>query len=42
MPVIPDEIYRKTQQRFEPYYVIMKLPGEEREEFILMLPFTPK
>lgn len=40
--VIPDEIYRKTQQRFEPYYVIMKLPGEEREEFILMLPFTPR
>ena len=26
----------------EPYYIIMKLPGEEREEFILMLPFTPK
>ncbi|HKX28851.1 MAG TPA: UPF0182 family protein [Blastocatellia bacterium] len=25
----------------EPYYTIMKIPGEEREEFILMLPFTP-
>jgi len=25
----------------EPYYVITRLPGEEREEFILMLPFTP-
>lgn len=24
-----------------PYYVIMRLPGEEKEEFILMLPFTP-
>ena len=24
-----------------PYYVIMRLPQEEREEFILMLPFTP-
>ncbi|MEM9450013.1 MAG: UPF0182 family protein [Cyanobacteria bacterium P01_E01_bin.6] len=26
----------------EPYYVIMQLPGEESEEFILILPFTPK
>ena len=25
----------------EPYYMIMKLPGEKTEEFILMLPFTP-
>ena len=25
----------------EPYYVIMKLPGGEREEFILMQPMTP-
>ena len=26
----------------EPYYTIMKLPQEKKEEFILMLPFTPK
>jgi uncharacterized membrane protein (UPF0182 family) len=26
----------------EPYYIIMKLPGEESEEFIQMLPFTPR
>ncbi len=25
----------------EPYYVILRLPGEAKEEFILMLPFTP-
>jgi uncharacterized membrane protein (UPF0182 family) len=25
----------------EPYYVIMKLPGEEREEFVQLLPYTP-
>jgi hypothetical protein len=25
-----------------PYYTIMKLPGEQGEEFILMLPFTPR
>lgn len=27
--------------RMSPYYTVMKLPGEAREEFILMLPFTP-
>lgn len=26
----------------EPYYTIMKLPGEKQEEFILMQPFTPR
>lgn len=26
----------------DPYYVVMKLPGEEREEFLLMIPFTPR
>ena len=26
----------------EPYYTIMKLPEEKKEEFILMLPFNPK
>ena len=26
----------------EPYYTIMRLPGETKPEFILMLPFTPK
>ena len=26
----------------DPYYVIIKLPGETKEEFLLMLPFTPK
>ena len=25
-----------------PYYVLMKLPGEETEEFLLMQPFTPR
>ncbi len=40
--VIPDEIYRGNRQEMQPYYVIMKLPGEEDEEFILMIPFTPK
>ncbi|MFZ4627225.1 MAG: UPF0182 family protein [Blastocatellia bacterium] len=25
-----------------PYYAVMKLPGEQKEEFIFMLPFTPR
>ncbi len=29
------------QKRMEPYYTVMKLPGETEEEFILMLPLTP-
>lgn len=29
------------EQQMEPYYTIMKLPGEKKEEYILMLPFTP-
>ena len=38
---IPNEIYRDRAQLMEPYYIIVKLPGEEREEFMLMVPFTP-
>ncbi len=32
----------KANQVMEPYYTIMKLPEEQTEEFILMLPFTPQ
>ena len=28
--------------RMTPYYTIMRLPGEAKEEFILMLPFVPR
>ncbi|MED5376680.1 MAG: UPF0182 family protein [Acidobacteriota bacterium] len=28
--------------QMEPYYTIMKLPGEQNAEFIQMLPFTPR
>jgi len=38
---IPDEIYSDTRQGMKPYYIIIKLPGEDKEEFLLMLPFTP-
>ena len=31
----------KGDQDMEPYYTIMKLPKETKEEFILMVPYTP-
>jgi uncharacterized membrane protein (UPF0182 family) len=37
----PDELYGDSRQGMEPYYIIIKLPEEEKEEFLLMLPFTP-
>ncbi len=36
------KISPQNERRMEPYYTVMKLPGEEHEEFIQMLPFTPK
>jgi uncharacterized membrane protein (UPF0182 family) len=38
---IPNEIYSDRPQKMDPYYIITKLPEEEREEFLLMVPFTP-
>lgn len=38
----PRELFYQNEQEMSPYYTIMRLPGEEKEEFILMLPFTPK
>jgi uncharacterized protein len=37
----PMEIYDSQPQVMEPYYVIMRLPEAEQDEFILILPFTP-
>ena len=39
-PSLPETV--TNVQEVAPYYVIIKLPGEERAEFMLMLPFTPK
>ena len=38
---IPNEIYAENEIKVEPYYIVTKLPGHQREEFILMTPFTP-
>lgn len=38
----PTQVYEEQDQvRMEPYYVIMRLPGSNAEEFIQILPFTP-
>ena len=38
---IPLEEFFGDTQPVVPYYVIMKLPGEERAEFVIIMPFTP-
>ncbi|MGE5141711.1 MAG: UPF0182 family protein [Rudaea sp.] len=38
---IPNDTAGTQGQPMEAYYVIMRLPGGSREEFMLMLPFTP-
>ncbi len=35
------EIPAFGEKAMEPYYTIMKLPGEQKEEYILLLPYTP-
>ena len=32
---------QEVEREIDPYYIIMRLPGEKKEEFILLLPFTP-
>lgn len=32
---------QSTPVDVDPYYVVMRLPGEQHEEFLLMQPFTP-
>jgi uncharacterized protein len=36
-----EEVVGGERRAVEPYYVIMRLPGEEAAEFVLMLPYTP-
>jgi hypothetical protein len=38
---LPKQTYEGDEGVMEPYYVIMRLPGEERLGFILIQPFTP-
>ena len=38
---LPQEKYGASAVTMEPYYTIIRLPGEVDPEFVLMLPFTP-
>jgi uncharacterized membrane protein (UPF0182 family) len=38
---IPRKSQNGQERDMEPYYTIMRLPGEKKEEFVLLLPFTP-
>jgi len=38
---IAKELFETKPQNVAPYYTIMKIPGENKPEFVLMLPFTP-
>lgn len=38
---IPQEIYEGSQQPVEPYYVVMRLPGETDSEYLLIQPLNP-
>ena len=37
----PNEIYANEAQEVQPYFLIMRLPNQEEEEFIQLRPFTP-
>ena len=39
--VVPTELAGGKEQPIEPYYIVMRLPGEKTAEYILMLPYTP-
>ncbi len=39
---IPNEIYRGNEQLMDSYYIVMSLPEAEHEEFILLVPYTPR
>ncbi len=39
---IPTEVYGGEQIQVKPYYLMMVLPGNKKEEFVLLQPFTPR
>jgi uncharacterized membrane protein (UPF0182 family) len=39
--VIPRLAQEGREREMEPYFTVMRLPGEPKEEFILLLPFSP-
>lgn len=39
---LPTEIFGRDERPMEPYYTIIRLPGEDEPEFTLIMPFTPQ
>jgi hypothetical protein len=39
--VVPNELVAGKERAIQPYYLVTRLPGEEKAEYILMLPYTP-
>jgi uncharacterized membrane protein (UPF0182 family) len=39
---LPEELFNVQKETVKPYYAIMRLPDEEKPEFLLMIPFTPE
>jgi hypothetical protein len=40
--MLPQEKYAGNVLDMQPYYILMKLPGSDRLEYLLMTPFTPQ
>jgi hypothetical protein len=40
--VLPNEAYAGKVAPMKPYYILMKLPGSDQLEYLLMTPFTPQ
>jgi uncharacterized protein len=40
--VLPQENYAGNVAPMKPYYILMKLPGSDQLEYLLMTPFTPQ
>ena len=38
---VPLEIYGSSNTPVEPYHLTLQLPGQQRSEFVLLLPFSP-
>jgi len=39
---LPTELFGTKEEAMEPYYTIVRLPGDEKPEFIQIMPFTPQ
>ncbi|MEN6460855.1 MAG: UPF0182 family protein [Syntrophomonas sp.] len=40
--VVPNQLVENKPSAVEPYYLLMRLPGEANAEYVMILPFTPK